>query len=200
VRKLAAKFIASVADVRRLPPDGPPEVAFLGRSNVGKSSLINSLLGTKIAHISSTPGRTQTLNFIGIYTVPEKPAPDLIFVDFPGYGYARVPRAILAEWPSFIEPYLKQRQALVLGVVLVDSNVPPQARDVELIAWLRAVDRPHVILATKADRLSRSKLPVVLRELAKTFHADQILSYSAKTGAGQAELWREIRSAAALRR
>src|SRR4029078_8259829 len=94
MKPVIAKFLTSAADPRVFPPEGPPEFAFLGRSNVGKSSLINSLLGQKMAHVSSTPGRTRTINFIGIYGKPGQPHPALILVDLPGYGYAKIPRAI----------------------------------------------------------------------------------------------------------
>src|SRR5689334_6951219 len=136
-----ARFLTSAADPKFFPVEGPPEFAFLGRSNVGKSSLINSLLGQKLAHVSSTPGRTRTINFIGIYSKPSQPAPDLVLVDLPGYGYARISRSISAEWPTFIEPYLKHRETLALAVVLIDANVPPQEPDRLLIHFLRAMKR-----------------------------------------------------------
>ncbi|HJX84968.1 MAG TPA: ribosome biogenesis GTP-binding protein YihA/YsxC, partial [Candidatus Angelobacter sp.] len=127
------KFLTSAASPSGFPAEGPPEFAFLGRSNVGKSSLINSLLGQKLAHVSSTPGRTRTINFIGIYEKVNQPEPALILVDLPGYGYAKLSREISAEWPKFIEPYLHERQALQLAIVLIDANVPPQQPDRQLI-------------------------------------------------------------------
>src|SRR6516164_999125 len=119
-----AKFLTSAADPKFFPQEGPPEFAFLGRSNVGKSSLINSLLGQKLAHVSSTPGRTRTINFIGIYGKQGQPHPELLLVDLPGYGYAKISREISAEWPKFIEPYLADRGTLQLAIILVDANVP----------------------------------------------------------------------------
>src|SRR5690349_10816376 len=113
-----AKFMTASARSDAFPREGPPEFAFLGRSNVGKSSLINSLLGQKMAHVSSTPGRTRTINFIGIYSKPGQPEPELMLVDLPGYGYAKISRSISAEWPKFIEPYLKDRSTLQLAIVL----------------------------------------------------------------------------------
>src|SRR6516164_11040661 len=107
-----AKFLTSAADPKFFPMEGPPEFAFLGRSNVGKSSLINSLLGQRLAHVSSTPGRTRTINFIGIYAKAEQPVPELMLVDLPGYGYAKISRKVTAEWPRFIEPYLIARATL----------------------------------------------------------------------------------------
>src|ERR1043165_3409630 len=109
----------SAADASHFPAPGPPEIAFLGRSNVGKSSLINSLLGEKMAKTSSTPGRTRTINFFEVRR-PGKPRPEMVFADLPGYGYAKLPREISQEWPKFIEPYLNGRPTLALCVALVD--------------------------------------------------------------------------------
>src|SRR5262245_34079517 len=116
MKPILAKFLTSAADPTFFPAEGPPEFAFLGRSNVGKSSLINSLLGQKLAHVSSTPGRTRTINFIGIYAKENQPNPELMLVDLPGYGYAKISRSISAEWPKFIEPYLKDRGTLKLAI------------------------------------------------------------------------------------
>src|SRR6185437_4577580 len=110
----------------QFPAPSVPEIAFLGRSNVGKSSVINSLLGAKIAKTSSTPGRTQAINFFEVRW-PGKPEPEMIFADLPGYGYSRVPKEISAQWSGFIDPYLHNRSSLALCIVLVDPNVPPQA-------------------------------------------------------------------------
>ena len=194
--KPLSKFLTSAADPRFFPDEGPPEFAFLGRSNVGKSSLINSLLGRKLAHVSSTPGRTRTINFIGLYAKPGQPHPELMLVDLPGYGYARISREISAEWPKFIEPYLKDRETLALAIVLIDSNVPPQGPDHQLIHFLRAMKRDFLVVATKADKLSGNKLRSALATLARELQLDAILPYSARTGAGRAELWREIKSRA----
>src|ERR1700743_133508 len=128
-----AKFLTSAADPQFFPPEGPPEFAFLGRSNVGKSSLINSLLDQKMAHVSSTPGRTRTINFIGLDAKPNQPNPEMLLVDLPGYGYAKISKEISAEWPKFIEPYLQERKTLALSIVLIDSNIPAQPSDRQLI-------------------------------------------------------------------
>src|SRR5215813_9663783 len=144
--KPVAKFITSAADPKFFPAAGPPEFAFLGRSNVGKSSLINSLLGQKLAHVSSTPGRTRTINFIGIYARAGQPQPELMLVDLPGYGYAKLSRSISAEWPRFIEPYLKERDALALAIVLIDANIPLQESDRQLIHFLRSMDRDFLVV------------------------------------------------------
>lgn len=188
-----AKFLLSAADPERFPASGAPEVAFLGRSNVGKSSLINSLLGQKVAHVSSTPGRTRTINFIGIYDKANQPDPALLLVDLPGYGYAKISRSISAEWPKFIEPYLTDREPLRLAIVLVDVNVPAQPSDQQLIHFLQHADRDFVVVGTKSDKLSGNKLRAALTHLAREHGVESILPYSARTGAGHAELWRVIR-------
>ncbi len=196
-KPIIAKFLASAADPKLFPPEGPPEFAFLGRSNVGKSSLINSLLGQRLAHVSSTPGRTRTINFIGIYAKATQLQPELMLVDLPGYGYAKLSREISAEWPKFIEPYLEQRRALQLAICLIDANVPPQSSDSQLIDFLRSVDRQFLVVATKADKLSGNKLRPALVSLAREHGVESILPYSAKTGAGKNELWKVIRDLAA---
>jgi GTP-binding protein len=196
MKPLTAKFIIAATDTNLFPPEGPPEFAFLGRSNVGKSSLINSLLGQKLAHVSSTPGRTRSINFIGIYAKPEHPRPELMLVDLPGYGYARLSRAISAEWPKFIEPYLKERGTLQLALVLIDSNVPPQRSDKQLIDFLQSTGRDFLVVATKTDKLSSSKLRPVLASLAREHGIASVLAFSTKTGAGKNDLWQEIRKRA----
>ncbi len=181
----------SAMDAAHFPIPGPPEIAFLGRSNVGKSSLINSLLGEKLAKTSSTPGRTRSINFFQVRRAG-KPAPELLFADLPGYGYAKISREISAEWPKFIEPYLENRPSLVLSIVLIDSNIPPQRSDEQLIEWLRAKNRSFVVVGTKSDRVSNNQLQNSIRKLAEHFQIERILPYSTKTGAGKNELWREI--------
>src|SRR4051794_5720112 len=192
MKPVIAKFLTSAADPKFFPPEGPPEFAFLGRSNVGKSSLINSLLGQKIAHVSSTPGRTRTINFFGIYAKANQPHPESLLVDLPGYGYAKLSREISAEWPKFIEPYLEQRETLALSIVLVDTNIPPQDKDKQLVEWLKFNNRPFVVVGTKADRISNNVLGNSMRALKTAFGIENILPYSTKTGAGRNELWREI--------
>jgi GTP-binding protein len=191
-----SKFLVAAADPKLFPPAHAPEFAFLGRSNVGKSSLINSLLGEKLAHVSSTPGRTRTINFIGIYAKSGQLHPELMLVDLPGYGYAKLSRSITAEWPKFIEPYLKERATLALAIVLIDANVPPQAPDQQLIEFLQEAGRDLLVVATKTDKLSSNKLRHTLATLADAHGIAEILAYSAKTGAGKSELWHEIRTRA----
>jgi len=171
-----------------------PEVAFLGRSNVGKSSVINALVGKKLAKTSSIPGRTRSINFYELRWAG-KPHPELIFTDLPGYGYAQLSREISNRWPDFIEPYLRERPCLALCLALVDLNVPPQESDNQLLRFLSGVDRPFLVLGTKSDRLSGNQLSKALQVLAGEFPHAKVLPFSARTGVGRDELWREIRQA-----
>ena len=150
--RYTTQFLLSAMAPAQFPAVTVPEVAFLGRSNVGKSSLLNALVGEKAAKVSSTPGRTRAINFFLLSDESQKPK--LRFADLPGYGYAKISKSISAEWPKFIEPYLAERETLGLCVCLVDSNVPPQPRDGQLIDWLRQMGRPFIVVATKIDRLS----------------------------------------------
>ncbi len=193
--RVLARFMLAAGDVRQFPVPDLPEIAFLGRSNVGKSSVINSLVGSKIAKTSSTPGRTRSINFFEIRW-PGKPKPELIFADLPGYGYAKIARAVADSWAGFVDPYLQERSTLALCLALVDSNVPPQESDRQLLDFLRATKRPFLVVATKADRLSGNQLTKSLQALTQQFGEARMLPYSARTGAGRDELWREIRSAA----
>jgi len=190
--------MVSATAVERFPSPTLPEVAFLGRSNVGKSSVINSLLGAKIAKTSSTPGRTQAINFFEVRW-PGKPRPEVVFADLPGYGYARVPRAISSQWSGFIEPYLKVRRCLTLCLVLIDLNVPPQESDQQLFEYLQSAGRRFLIVATKADKLSGNTLRKALDGFQKTVPDLRLVPYSARTGAGREELWQEIREHLVIR-
>jgi GTP-binding protein len=172
-----------------------PEIAFLGRSNVGKSSVINSLVGKKIARTSATPGRTRSINFFEIRW-PGKPTPELLLTDLPGYGYARVARVEAQSWAAFVDPYLRERASLVLCVALVDINIAVQQSDKDLMEFLAATGRPYRLVATKSDRLSGNQLRNALDRFAQEFPGAQILPYSARTGLGRQELWQEIRVAA----
>jgi GTP-binding protein len=195
--KVLTRFVTSAADPRQFPPAGAPEVAFVGRSNVGKSSLINSLVGSKIAKTSNTPGRTQTINFFQVRR-PGKPQPDLVFADLPGYGFARVPKEITEQWAKFINPYLANRESLVLCMLLVDVTIPPQQLDQQLVEWLRHVDRNFLIVATKADRISGNQLRTSLKRLSEALSVppERIIPYSAKARMGYEELWKAMRASA----
>jgi GTP-binding protein len=148
-----------------------------------------------VARTSSTPGRTRAINFFEIRW-PGKPRPELIFADLPGYGYAKISREISQEWPKFIEPYLNERPTLGLCIVLIDANVPPQQSDRQLLDFLSSSDRDFLLVATKSDRLSNNQLHNVLRTLTQEYPATRLLPFSAKTGAGREELWKQIRQAA----
>jgi GTP-binding protein len=200
---LTPVFLLSATDVAHFPSDaktyGAPEVAFLGRSNVGKSSLINSLLGSKQAHTSSTPGRTRAINFFALHEGAGdkmKQKPTLIFADLPGYGYAKISKSISAEWPKFIEPYLADRDALALCVCLVDTNIPPQPSDSQLINYFKQTQRPYLVVGTKADRLSNNVLAKSVAALKREHGVDEILTVSAKTDAGTKALWQRLMNVA----
>jgi GTP-binding protein len=192
--RVLARFMMAVTDAAHFPAPSFPEIAFLGRSNVGKSSVINSLVGAKLAKTSSTPGRTRSINFYELRW-PGKPQPEMIFTDLPGYGYAKISREISSQWPGFIEPYLKERSCLALCLVLIDVNVPPQESDRLLLEFLSQSGRPFVVVGTKSDKLSGNQLNNSLRTLAATLPEAKIVPYSARTGAGLSDLWHEIREA-----
>ena len=197
--RLNPVFLLSATDVSHFPDEtrthGAPEVAFLGRSNVGKSSLINALLGSKEAHTSSTPGRTRAINFFALHEgtgEKKRVRPSMIFADLPGYGYAKISKSISSEWPSFIEPYLAQRETLALCVCLVDTNIPPQASDSLLIDFFKRTQRPCLVVGTKADRLSRNDLAKSLAALMREHCVENVLPVSAKTKAGTQVLWQRL--------
>jgi GTP-binding protein len=195
--RVLARFMISATSVTQFPAPAIPEVAFLGRSNVGKSSVINSLLGTKIAKTSSTPGRTRSINFFEVRW-PGKPNPEVVFADLPGYGYSRVPREISNQWSDFVDPYLAERRNLALCLALVDLNVPPQESDKQLLEFLTSAARPFVMVGTKADKLSGNSLTRALANFTQHFPELRIVPYSARTGHGRDELWREIRASIEL--
>src|SRR5712664_2132670 len=147
MKMTSAQFLKSALKEADWPRDKLPEVAFLGRSNVGKSSLMNSLLGVRgLARTSSTPGRTQLINFFLINEA-------FHFVDLPGYGYARVPRDVKKHWGPMVEKYLATRAGLVLSIVITDSRREPTELDLLMKEWLEARGKPFIIVATKADKL-----------------------------------------------
>jgi GTP-binding protein len=195
--RLIPKFLLSATSPDQFPPPGAPEVAFLGRSNVGKSSLLNALVGSKQAHVSSTPGRTQAINFFALRDSAASAQPVLLFADLPGYGYAKISKSVSAEWPKFIEPYLALRPTLALCVCLVDSKVPPQESDAQLIHYLKEIGRRFVVVATKADRISGNERTRSAAALKRELGAEELLLCSAKTELGLKELWGMMRAIAA---
>jgi GTP-binding protein len=191
---LVTKFLLSALSPEQFPSATALEFAFLGRSNVGKSSLINGLLGEKAAKVSASPGRTRAINFFALSDSPTARLPRLLFADLPGYGYAKISKSISAEWPKFINPYLEERANLVLCICLVDSNIPVQASDQQLMAALKGMGRRFIVVGTKADRLSGNERAKALVRLRQGLELDEILLCSSKTGFGMKELWAEILS------
>ena len=185
----SAEFIKSAFEKRHWTTDGLPEIAFLGRSNVGKSSLINSLLLRKaLARTSNTPGRTQSINF---FLINER----FYFTDLPGYGYARVSKTMRADWGKMAEEYLADRDELALCVQLIDSRHGPTPLDIQLNEWLVFNNKPHLVVATKADKLSKNELQKSLAATQKLLQGAKLLAYSARTAAGRDQVWGEINAA-----
>ena len=187
----STEFLKSSFTESDWPRSTLPEIAFMGRSNVGKSSLINSLLGVKgLARTSSTPGRTQSLNF---FLINRK----FQFVDLPGFGYARVPKAIKSGWGEMVSSYLAKRSQLVLSIHIVDSRHEPTKLDLQLHEWLEHSAKPRLIVATKSDKLSNNELKESLGRAKRVFSDDRVVAFSAKNATGRDEIWRTIESALA---
>lgn len=194
--RIFTRFLLSATSAAQFPAPTAPEFAFLGRSNVGKSSLINALLGSKEAKVSSTPGRTRAINFFALTDTPQSQQARFVFADLPGYGYAKISKSISAEWPKFIEPYLAERESLALCICLVDSNIPAQASDKQLIDYLKASGRNFLVVATKCDHLSGNQRTKSTMELKRNLGIEDLLMCSSKTGIGMKELWNIIDTAA----
>ena len=183
-----AEFVTSAVAPEGYPKERLPEIAFMGRSNVGKSSLINSLLNNrKLARTSSTPGRTQLINFFRVNG-------SFLFVDLPGYGYAKVPERIRRTWGEMVENYLANRKELVLSILIIDSRHAPTANDLRLKSWLEHHGLPFVVVSTKVDRLSNNQLRNSLRTTAADLGTDAgaIFPYSSVTGRGSDRIWKAI--------
>ena len=184
---LSAEFVISAPGPKQFPRDGKPQIAIAGRSNVGKSSILNALLHRKnLVKTSATPGKTQLINFFIIND-------SFYFVDLPGYGYARVPQAVTDAWAPMIEGYLKSSPRLAAVVVLLDSRRTPDERDVRLIEWLRQYNLPAIYALTKSDKLNRQETERARRVVSTELDlAGHLLLTSAKSGLGIKELWGEI--------
>lgn len=183
-----AEFITSAVKQIQYPPPDYPEVAFAGRSNVGKSSLINKLVNRKrLVKTSSTPGRTQLINFFRVND-------ELSLVDLPGYGYAKVPAAVKKQWGPMVETYLANRLNLKGVVLLMDLRRTPRQEEFDLMDWLHQYKIPTILVLTKADKLSKTKQKKQWRNAAETLSVemDELLLFSAKSGMGKEALWELI--------
>ena len=195
---IIAEFLCSAAKREQLPSDRLPEIALAGRSNVGKSSLLNKLLGRpKLARTSNTPGRTQTLNYYHIFPDGKASKP-FFLVDMPGYGFAQVNLARRAQWGHLIENYLTTRETLHGVIHLLDMRHPPQPLDLQMSAWLRHFEKPFLVVGTKADKIAKTKVPDHLLQIAEGLNvdSDDTLAFSAETGMGKDQLWRWIQDIA----
>lgn len=182
----SAEFLKSAFQEDDWPHDSLSEIAFLGRSNVGKSSLLNSLLGVRgLARTSSTPGRTQAVNF---FLINNK----FRFVDLPGYGYARAPKLLKEKWSKAADEYLAHREQLVLSIHIVDSRHEPTKHDLQLHEWLKHYHRSNLLVATKADKLSNNELRRNTARLMEAFESTDPIIYSATNGRGREKLWNAI--------
>lgn len=186
---VSATFIRAAATPRDYPALGLPELAFAGRSNVGKSSMINSLLARhNLVKTSKTPGHTRKLNF---FLINEQ----FVLVDFPGYGYAQVPLDVRRQWRPMVETYLQNRKELAGVVVVVDSRMKPTEMDMTFIEYLQAHEIPRIIGVTKADKLSRSQMAAQQRLIRGIVgDAVPVVFFSARSGLGKKELWKTIKS------
>lgn len=187
-----AEFIISAVSEDDFPQEGIPEVVFLGRSNVGKSSLINRLTGhPKLARTSSTPGKTQSINFYRLNG-------SFFFVDLPGYGYAKTGKAAVRQWKRLIERYFENRRAIVLAIRIVDSRIAPTGSDLQLSEWLDRLKIPCLLAASKSDKLSSNQQRAQERVISNVFGGQSVVMSSAKTGAGCREIWKRILQATAV--
>jgi GTP-binding protein len=186
---MEARFIISAARPEQFPAGVQfqlPEIAFLGRSNVGKSSLLNVLVNQRgLAFTSSRPGCTQTINFFRI-------GDEFMFADLPGYGYAKVPQHIRLAWKDLIDPYLIGREPLRLCVILLDARRGWMEKDLELKQWLEFHERPVMVVATKIDKLTQREERTSIAAIRKQFGDGDLVPFSAVTGRGVREIWQAI--------
>jgi GTP-binding protein len=183
---VSAEFILGAANLRQLPKDDLRDIAFLGRSNVGKSSLVNKLCNRKaLARSSNDPGKTRELNYFLINK-------EMYFVDLPGYGYAKVPEQIRSSWGKLIEQYLKTRRQLSLVLQLIDSRHEPTELDMMMVGWLDYYEIPFIAVLTKSDKLPRSKMPNYLKAARDTFakypFCKDVIPFSSISGEGRSEV------------
>lgn len=185
------ELVISAVRPDQYPEDGLPEFALAGRSNVGKSSFINKMIGRKsMARISSKPGKTQTLNF---YKIEEK----LFYVDVPGYGYAKVSKSEREAWGKMIERYITDREPLRAVIQIVDLRHPPSRDDIAMYDFMKHYDIPCIIIATKADKIPKGKWDKhkkIVRTTLDMDKTDPLIIFSSETGLGKDEAWKEIES------
>ena len=185
----SARFVKSVLKPADFPRDQFQEIAFIGRSNVGKSRLLNALVNISgLARISSSPGRTQTINF---YSINDR----FYFVDLPGYGYAKVPKTVQAGWKKMVEGYLRDRPQLRLALLLIDCRIPPTQNDVSMKEWLDHYFIENAIILTKADKLSRNQLSQSIKRARKALATDEVIPFSAAKRLGKNAVLTKIRTA-----
>jgi GTP-binding protein len=184
----SAEFIKSAVKPSHYPPEELPEIAFAGRSNVGKSTLINKLVNRKhLVKTSSTPGRTQLLNFFNINQ-------ELVFVDLPGYGYAKVPHRVKKDWGKMIDTYLTTRKTLRGVVLILDIRRNPGEEELNFIPWLYEQRIPAILILTKADKLSKTKQKKQAGSIAQalSINPEELILFSAKTRLGLENVWTAI--------
>lgn len=178
-----AKFVAAATIIDSFPRDRRPEIAFIGRSNVGKSSLINSLLGVKgLARTSSTPGRTTSINFFLIND-------QFYFVDLPGYGFAKASQEKRRAWGKLIERYLAERKQLVLSILIVDARHEPSPLDLQMNSWLQYYGLPFLVVSTKIDKISAHERRRYEQAARRIFDTEVIIPYSSITRDGASQVW-----------
>lgn len=189
MRNVQAHFKCSALLPEQFPRDGRPEIAFVGRSNVGKSSLLNTLLRRKeLARTSGKPGKTQTINFFDVNG-------QWYFVDLPGYGYARVSKSVKEEWGRRMLEYLCNRSALQVAVLLLDARHKPAEHDLHMLALLEQSEKPTLIVATKIDKVKRSLRRKSLELMRTTLELDDdalVIPFSSVTGEGARDIWRVV--------
>ena len=189
--RVRAEFVISVARLEQLPSERLPEIALAGRSNVGKSSMINTLVGRPgLARTSNTPGRTQMLNYFRI--TPEGDGRPFFLVDMPGYGFAAVNQRKRADWGDLIEGYASTRPTLCGIVQLIDLRHPPQPLDHSMAQWLKDHGHNYLIVGTKADKVAKTKVPELMLQAAEKLNIDSrdTMAFSAQTGLGREQVWR----------
>ena len=183
----SAEFLLSASTTRQFPAAKLPEIAFAGRSNVGKSTLINSLLNRKkLVKTSATPGKTQLINFFKVND-------QFYFVDLPGYGYAKVPESVRSKWQNLVEAYLSERETLRNVVLIIDCRHNPTVQDRQLLEWLEYYQRPSLIVASKIDKLKRGQVQKYLQKIKNDLSIESVpLGHSSMQNGRREEIWKKI--------